>query len=92
MRVVIPTQLDSYTNHEREIDVDLSGGDGDPTLAELIAELDARYPGMGFRIVDEQQRIRRHIAIFVGERMVHSLEVRLARDARIQIVGALSGG
>jgi hypothetical protein len=47
---------------------------------------------MAFRIVDEQQRIRRHIAIFVGEEMVRTLDAPVGADARVQIVGALSGG
>ena len=32
----------------------------------LLADLDARFPGLVFRIVDEQNHVRPHIKIFVG--------------------------
>lgn len=48
--------------------------------------------GLAFRIVDKQGNIRRHIAIFVGETMVRGLRVLIGENARVQIVGALSGG
>jgi len=54
--------------------------------------LDRRFPSIRFRLVDEQGGIRRHIAMFVGETMVRSLDVPVADNNRVQIVGALSGG
>ena len=47
---------------------------------------------LAFRIVDEQGNIRRHIASFGGEIMVRGLPVPIGENARVQIVGALSGG
>lgn len=91
--VYLPSQLDSYTGGVREVTIDPARLSTDAfTLLDVINELDKRYPGMGFRIVDEQQRIRRHIAMFVGEEMVRDLDVPLNTSSRVQIVGALSGG
>ena len=91
IHVFLPTQLESYTGGARELTLDF-GNDENITVADVVNKLDSLYKGMGFRIVDEQDRIRRHIAIFVGENMVRELEVKLDKNARIQIVGALSGG
>ncbi|HEY6895942.1 MAG TPA: MoaD/ThiS family protein [Rhodocyclaceae bacterium] len=92
IRVVIPSQLESYTDHVREVELALPATAQGLRLADVVAGLDAAYPGMAFRIVDEQQHIRRHIAIFVGEQMVRTLDAPVPDDARVQIVGALSGG
>ena len=67
IHVVIPSQLESYTHGVRELKL---GPQHCATLAEVMAVLDSRYPGIRFRIVDEQGSIRRHIAIFVGETLV----------------------
>jgi sulfur-carrier protein len=89
IRVFLPTQLDSYTGGQREIELPTSPG---WQLSDLMRALDQRYPGVRFRLVDEQGNIRRHIAMFVGEQMVRTLDVPLQDDERVQIVGALSGG
>lgn len=89
IRVVLPTQLDSYTGGQREVELDTPGA---APLSQIIEQLEARYRGLAFRIVDEHQRIRRHIAIFVGEEMVRTLEAEVPAGGRVQIVGALSGG
>ena len=67
MRVLIPSQLRSYT-HAAEVE-----GPPGRTLEELTQNLDARFSGIRFRIIDEQDRIRRHIRIFVnGEAGEHA--------------------
>jgi hypothetical protein len=59
MKVLIPTPLRSYTNaHE----VKASGR----SLVELLTNLDQRYPGLRFRIIDEQDRMRAHMRFFVN--------------------------
>ena len=62
------------------------------TLAELLADLERRYPGMRFRMIDEQDRIRRHIRIFVNQEQARDLGAALAANDEVVIVGALSGG
>ena len=41
-----------------------------------LRDLDARFPGLRFRVIDEQDRIRRHMRIFVGARRRHGLIAR----------------
>lgn len=95
IRVHLPSQLESYTGGLRELSIDpatLPRGEGTPTLMDVIRALDDRYRGLAFRIVDEQEQIRRHIAIFVSDQMVRRLDQPIGDQARVQIVGALSGG
>lgn len=86
MRVLIPSQLRSYTHGAAEV-----AGAGN-TLEELTKNLDAEFPGLRFRIIDEQDRIRRHIRIFVNGEQATALAAALAPSDEVQIVGALSGG
>ena len=86
MRVVIPPALRSYTGEQSAVD-----GSG-ATLAELLADLDARFPGIRFRMIDEQDGIRQHIKIFIDQDQVRHLSEPLAPGDRVLIVCALSGG
>lgn len=93
IRVILPSQLEDYTDRLREVELDLPMQEGSETsLADVIAALESRFRGLAFRIIDEQGNIRRHIAIFVGESMVRTLQVPVHTNSRVQIVGALSGG
>ncbi len=85
MKVLIPSPLLSYTN-EREVDA--SGA----TLAELLAELDRRYPGLRFRVIDEQDKMRTHMRFFVNGEQVFDLTHALRPTDAVQLVQALSGG
>lgn len=85
MRVLIPTALRSYTRHSR---VDADGA----SLNALLADLDQRFPGLRFRIVDERGLLRRHMRIFVDGLGVEDLSTPLRATSDVAIVMALSGG
>ena len=85
MKVLIPSALRSYTEHS---EAEASGA----TLAAVVADLDRRYPGIRFRMIDEQDRIRRHIRIFVNGEQVGDLSQPLSTTDEVIIVQALSGG
>lgn len=85
MRVHIPSPLVSYT---RDSEVDATGA----TLAELLMDLDRRYPGIRFRVVDEQDRMRKHMRFFVNGDQVFELDRALTETDRVTLVQALSGG
>jgi molybdopterin converting factor small subunit len=86
VRVRIPTPLRSYT--EQLAVVECEAGD----LAALFAELDRRFPGIRFRVVDEQGRLRRHMRVFVNDEAVRDLAAPLAPTDEVTIMQALSGG
>jgi len=86
MKVLLPTPLADYTAHRREVEAE------GRTLAQLLADLDRRYPGIRFRMIDEQDAIRPHIKIFVNREQIYDLSTPLAPTDEVQILQALSGG
>ncbi len=62
------------------------------TVREALADLDRRYPGMRFRMIDEQDRIRPHIRLYVNTDAVERLDHRLERGDTLHLICALSGG
>ena len=85
MKVLIPGALRSYTESSH-------AEAGGVTLAELLSDLDRQYPGIRFRMIDEQQRVRRHIRIFINGAQVTDLAQPLQAADDVVIVQALSGG
>jgi sulfur-carrier protein len=86
MTVHIPSALRSYTAQQSEVSVEGS------TLAEMLAALDRRFPGIRFRIITEQNTIRPHIRIFVNDVQLQDLSAPLSKTDTVYIVCALSGG
>ena len=58
----------------------------------LLTDFERQYTGIRFRIIDEQDRIRRHIRIFVNGEQARDLSKPLAAADEVVIVQALSGG
>jgi molybdopterin synthase sulfur carrier subunit len=85
VNVLIPSPLHSYTGNAH---VEASGS----TLGALLADLDRRYPGIRFRMVDEQDAIRPHIKFFVNRSQARSIAQPLAAGDEVLVVAALSGG
>jgi sulfur-carrier protein len=86
VNVRIPTPLRSYTGNEATVVADGT------TLDELLGDLDRRYPGIRFRMVDEQGRLRQHMMIFVGNERCRDLGLPLDDVDEVAIMQALSGG
>ena len=86
MKVHVPTPLHDYTDQRAVVEADGA------TLRELLEDLDARHPGVRFRVVDEQGEIRTHIKMFVNSREVSGLGARLEPSDELHIIAALSGG
>ena len=86
MRVLIPGPLRDYTANAAAVSAD------GLTLGSLLADLDRRFPGLRFRIIDEQGRIRRHIKFFVDGVQAKDLNPALDGATEVMIVCALSGG
>ena len=85
-RVFIPTQLQSYSAGATHVE---ATGD---TVDALLYDLDRQFPGIRFRVVDEQDRIRRHMRIFIGAVAARGVAERLTAADELLIFGALSGG
>ena len=61
-------------------------------ISAALADLDRRYPGIRFRMIDEQNRVRRHIRFFVDGVQVVDLAHPLDPRGELIIIEALSGG
>jgi molybdopterin synthase sulfur carrier subunit len=85
MNVLIPTPLRSYTGQRV---VEASGS----TLGAVLADLDRKFPGIRFRMINEQDRMRPHVRFFVNGNQVFDPSHPLRPTDEVVIVQALSGG
>jgi sulfur-carrier protein len=86
MNVRIPTPLRSYTANA--VNVTASGS----TVGEIIADLDRQFPGIAFRVVDEQSRLRQHMVVWLDGERCRDLTASVAGLDEVVIMQALSGG
>lgn len=88
MLVRIPSPLRSYTGQKSQVEVAHGGG----TVRDVLASLEQAHPGIRFRMIDEQDRIRQHIKIFVNTNQVKDLGASVQPTDILHIIAALSGG
>ena len=86
MNVRIPTPLRSYTAQASVVSA--AGG----TVDEVLVDLNRQYPGLRFRVVDEQGRLRPHMKIFINKDLVRDLTTSVSADDEVTLMQALSGG
>jgi sulfur-carrier protein len=86
VRVLIPTPLRSYTGNQKVVDADGA------TIDAVLHDLDRQFPGLRFRVVDEQGRLRTHMKVFVGQESVRDLRAPLDGHDEVTLMQALSGG
>jgi molybdopterin synthase sulfur carrier subunit len=87
--VRIPTQLRKLTGGSGEVDA--SGG----TVAEIIDDLETRFPGIAERLRDEAGELRRFVNVYVDDEDVRFLDgprTEVGDWARVSIVPAVAGG
>ncbi|WP_137936277.1 MoaD/ThiS family protein [Chitinivorax sp. B] len=85
----------AFTRHLRQyLPITLQSFPGE-TLEALLVRVFTEYPSGRLYVLDEQGRLRRHIAIFVDGVMLQdrqSLNVPLRPDSEVYVMQALSGG
>lgn len=86
VKVRLSSHVRSYTGGQAEVAAEGS------TLFEVMADLERHYPGIRFRVIDEQDRIRPHMNFFVGEALTRDLGHPIRPGEEVHILGALSGG
>jgi len=85
----IPTILRAYTGGAAEVSA--SAG----TLREVIAALDAAYPGLGGRILDDEGKLRRFVNVYVGDqdvRLIQGLDTPVPAGGQVSVIPAVAGG
>ncbi|MCE7735445.1 MAG: MoaD/ThiS family protein [Candidatus Heimdallarchaeota archaeon] len=86
MRVRIPSMLRSYTDNQKYVEIKGT------TLFELLDNLNLRYEGIRFRFVDENNKIRPHMRVYVNGVLAENMKINLNETDEIFITQALSGG
>jgi molybdopterin converting factor small subunit len=89
VNVRIPTILRTYTGGASEVTADGA------TLSSVLDDLDANFPGIKARILDDQGAIRRFVNVYVGNddvRFLDALATPTAAGVQISIIPAVAGG
>jgi molybdopterin synthase sulfur carrier subunit len=87
--VRIPTQLRTLTGGIGEVEVEGA------TVGEALKALDARYPGLGERLFDEEGHLRRFVNVFLADedvRFLSGLDTPVAPGQSLSVVPAVAGG
>lgn len=87
--VRVPTILRTYTKDAAEVTAE-----GD-TLKAVLADLEANYPGIQARILDDSGKVRRFVNVYVGDedvRFTEGLDTAVADGSQISIIPAVAGG
>jgi sulfur-carrier protein len=86
MKVHLSTHFRSYTAGAGTVEA------RGTTVAEALADLERQFPGLRFRMIDEQDHVRRHVKVFVNLDSIEDLGTRLVPGDELHVLGALSGG
>ncbi len=89
VHVTLPSALRDYARGRDIVDVEAG------TLADVVARLATDFPGLGYRILDDQGRLRRFVNAYVNEEPVSHLEpqdVRLREGDTVHILPSVAGG
>ena len=86
MKVIVSSALHAYTGRRSSVEAE------GRTLDEVTRSLDRSFPGLRFRIVDEQERIRPHIKFFVNGVQTFELGTPVAPSDEVAVIQAFSGG
>jgi len=87
--VRVPTILRQYTGGTAEVSVEGS------TLGEVLGALDATYPGIGPRVLDDAGKLRRFVNVYVDDddvRFAEGLDTATPDGSSVAIIPAVAGG
>ena len=88
-KVRIPTPLRKLTNNEELVEVNAA------TIGEMITELQAKFPGIAERLVDDKGEVRRFVNVYLNEediRFLKNRETPIKDGDEISIIPAIAGG
>lgn len=87
--VSIPTILRTYTDGASEVTATGT------TVDEVISDLEASYPGIRGRVVDDAGKLRRFVNVYVGEedvRFAQGLATPTPAGSSVSVIPAVAGG
>ena len=89
VHVTLPSALRAYAQGQESVEVQAA------TLADAIARLTEGFPGLAYRILDDQGRLRRFVNAYVNDEPVSHLEpqgVRLRDGDSVHLLPSVAGG
>ncbi len=92
VQVRIPTILRAYTGGASAVTVEIPAA---ATVAEVISVVEANYPGVRARVLDETGQIRRFVNLYVDEedvRFTSGLQTAISPGSTLSIIPAVAGG
>jgi molybdopterin synthase sulfur carrier subunit len=87
--VRVPSPLQRLVGNQRSVPA------AGATLAELIDDLERRYPGIRARLIDDQGQLLLFVNVFVDNedvRFLQGLDTPIPANAEVSIVPAMAGG
>jgi MoaD family protein len=87
--VRVPTILRSYTDGQKAVE-----GSGD-SIADLLVDLDSRYPGLRGRLVTDEGALHRFVNVYINDedvRFLGALDAKLNDGDTVTILPAVAGG
>jgi molybdopterin synthase sulfur carrier subunit len=87
--VRVPTILRTYTGGEAVVTAEPG------TVREVIARLDAAFPGIGGRLLDDSGQLRRFVNVYVGDedvRLAQGLDTEVPPGGQVSVIPAVAGG
>ncbi len=89
VRVLLCEPLVQYSQSRREVTVEECGN-----LDDVIKSLGRLYPGMERRILDDQDRVRRYVNVFLNGERVEDDPVKVAVEDhdKVFIIQSVAGG
>ena len=87
--VRLPSQLRVLVGGAGEVPVEAT------TVREALVGVDAQYPGIAFRVLDDKGALRRFVNVFVADedvRFLDGLDTVLSPGGTVSLVPAVAGG
>ncbi|MCK8502230.1 MoaD/ThiS family protein [Myxococcus fulvus] len=85
----IPSTMRTLTRNQADVVVPGT------TVREVLANLDASYPGIGAKLLDERGAVRRYVNVFLNEddiRALGELDTPVKDADRLTLIPAMAGG
>lgn len=89
VEVRIPTMFRRYTEGRAEVDLDPG------TIADLIDQLDARFPGVKGQLVTDSGELHRFVNVYVNDedaRYLDKLHTKVTDGDKVALLPSVAGG
>lgn len=89
VEVKIPTVFRKFTGNEATVELDPG------TIADLIDQIDARYPGFKDQLIASDGQLHRFVNIYVNDedaRYLEKLDTKVGEGDKVSLLPSVAGG